>query len=67
MISGEAAQMRYVQRYLHKVGRVIVAEVSRSPVRDAEGRTMYFIISERDITEEGSSRPNSLTWRGTIP
>jgi PAS domain S-box-containing protein len=50
--SGEADQLRYVKRYLHKDGRVIVAEVSRSPARDAEGKTMYFIISERDITEE---------------
>jgi diguanylate cyclase (GGDEF)-like protein/PAS domain S-box-containing protein len=50
--SGEADQVRYVKRYLHKDGRVIVAEVSRSPARDAQGKTMYFIISERDITEE---------------
>jgi Amt family ammonium transporter len=50
--SGEADQVRYVKRYLHKDGRVIVAEVSRSPARDARGKTMYFIISERDITEE---------------
>jgi diguanylate cyclase (GGDEF)-like protein len=27
-------------------------EVSRSPARDADGKTLYFIISERDITEE---------------
>jgi hypothetical protein len=50
--SGEAGRVRYVKRYMHKDGRVIVAEVSRSPARDAEGKTMYFIISERDITEE---------------
>ena len=50
--SGEVDQLCYVKRYLYEDGRVIVAEVSRSPARDAEGKTMYFIISERDITEE---------------
>jgi diguanylate cyclase (GGDEF)-like protein/PAS domain S-box-containing protein len=50
--SGDAEKVRYVKRYLHKDGRVIVAEVSRSPARDANGKTIYFIISERDITEE---------------
>ena len=31
---------------------MIVAEVSKSPARDKTGKTLYFIISERDITEE---------------
>ncbi len=44
--------MRYVKRYLHSDGRMIVAEVSKSPARDKAGKTLYFIISERDITEE---------------
>jgi PAS domain-containing protein len=30
----------------------IAVEVSRSPARDDEGKTMHFSISERDITEE---------------
>ena len=50
--SGEADQVRYVKRYLHKDGRVLVVEVLRSPARDASGRTLYFVFSERDITEE---------------
>ena len=50
--SGEADKVRYVKRYLHKDGRVLVAEVSRSPARDASGKTLYFVFSERDITEE---------------
>jgi diguanylate cyclase (GGDEF)-like protein/PAS domain S-box-containing protein len=50
--SGDGAPSRYTKRYLRKDGRVIFAEVSRSPARDAQGRTLYFIISERDITEE---------------
>lgn len=50
--AGEAHQSRYVKRYLHKDGRVIVVEVSRSPALDETGKTLYFVISERDITEE---------------
>jgi diguanylate cyclase (GGDEF)-like protein/PAS domain S-box-containing protein len=51
-IAGLDDQMRYVKRYQRKDGRVIVVEVSRSPARDANGTTMYFVFSERDITEE---------------
>jgi diguanylate cyclase (GGDEF)-like protein len=50
--AGEAQQSRYVKRYLHKDGRVIVVEVSRSSALDEAGKTLYFVISERDITEE---------------
>jgi diguanylate cyclase (GGDEF)-like protein/PAS domain S-box-containing protein len=50
--SGEADQVRYVKRYLHKDGRVLVVEVLRSPARDASGKNLYFVFSERDITEE---------------
>jgi Amt family ammonium transporter len=49
---GSSGQERYVKRYLHKDGRVIVAEISKSAARSADGRTLYFVISERDITEE---------------
>ena len=48
----EIRQVRYIKRYLHKDGRMIVVEVSKSPARDKTGKTLYFIISERDITEE---------------
>ncbi len=48
---GEAEQVRYTKRYLHKNGSMIVAEVSKSPVRDDSGKTLYYVISERDITE----------------
>jgi diguanylate cyclase (GGDEF)-like protein/PAS domain S-box-containing protein len=51
---GEAGQSRYVKRYLHKDGSVIVVEVSRSPALDENGNTLYFVISERDITEENA-------------
>ncbi|HUY16257.1 MAG TPA: PAS domain S-box protein, partial [Acidimicrobiales bacterium] len=48
---GEAEQVRYQKRYLHKNGSLIVAEVSKSPARDAKGETLYYVISERDVTE----------------
>lgn len=48
---GEAEQVRYMKRYLHKNGSLIVAEVSKSPARDAKGETLYYVISERDATE----------------
>jgi Amt family ammonium transporter len=51
-LQDEIRQVRYIKRYLHKDGRMIVAEVSKSPARDKTGKTLYFIISERDITEE---------------
>ena len=52
VLSGEADDVRYVKRYLRKDGVVIDVEVSRSPARDAEGNILYFVFSERDITEE---------------
>jgi len=48
---GEEGQSLYVKRYVHKDGRVIVVEVSRSPVRDSEGNILHFVISERDVTD----------------
>jgi diguanylate cyclase (GGDEF)-like protein/PAS domain S-box-containing protein len=52
MTTDDVGQLRYVKRYLHKDGRVIVVEISKSTARDAEGNILYFVISERDITEE---------------
>jgi diguanylate cyclase (GGDEF)-like protein/PAS domain S-box-containing protein len=52
LISGEVGQERYVKRYLRKDGRVIDVEVSRAPARDENGKILYFVFSERDITEE---------------
>ncbi len=50
--SGETDQVSYAKRYVHRDGRVMVAEVHRSTARDPEGRTLYFVMSERDITQE---------------
>ncbi|MGO8723908.1 MAG: PAS domain S-box protein, partial [Acidimicrobiales bacterium] len=52
LTSGEVDQVSYLKRYLHKNGRVIDAEVSKSSVRDAVGSTLYFVISVRDVTQE---------------
>lgn len=50
--AGKTDQFRYTKRYLRKDGHVIVSEVSRSPARDAEGNILYYVFSERDVTEE---------------
>jgi diguanylate cyclase (GGDEF)-like protein/PAS domain S-box-containing protein len=50
--SEQIDQVRYVKRYLRKDGRIIISEVSRSPARDPSGKILYFVSSERDITEE---------------
>jgi diguanylate cyclase (GGDEF)-like protein/PAS domain S-box-containing protein len=52
VLATNVGHVRYVKRYLHKDGRVIIAEISKSPVLDENGEVRYFIISERDITEE---------------
>jgi diguanylate cyclase (GGDEF)-like protein/PAS domain S-box-containing protein len=52
VLSGGADQSRYVKRYVRKDGRVITVEVLRSLARDAQGKALYFIISERDMTDE---------------
>jgi len=52
MFRGEIDHARYVKRYIHRDGRLIDVEVSKSAARDASGATIYFIVSIRDITEE---------------
>jgi diguanylate cyclase (GGDEF)-like protein/PAS domain S-box-containing protein len=52
LTSGELDQVSYTRRYLRKNGQVIVAEVSKSAVRDATGSTLCFVTSVRDITKE---------------
>ena len=52
LTSGEVDRVSYTKRYLHKDGRVIDVEVSKSVALDAAGSTLYFISSVRDITQE---------------
>ncbi len=47
-----ASRERYVKRYLHRDGHVIVVEVSRAAAYDDEGNLLYSVFSERDVTEE---------------
>ncbi len=48
---GETGQTRYVKRYSHKSGRTVWAEVSKASARNDEGEVLYYVISERDITD----------------
>jgi diguanylate cyclase (GGDEF)-like protein/PAS domain S-box-containing protein len=50
--SGETDQVRYGKRFLHKNGRIVIAEVSISAARDVTGAPKYYVSSVRDITEE---------------
>jgi diguanylate cyclase (GGDEF)-like protein/PAS domain S-box-containing protein len=52
LTSEEVDHARYTKRYLHKDGRVVIVEISKSTARDVRGNKLYFVISERDITEE---------------
>jgi len=52
LVSNSVDQVRFVKRYVKKDGRVITSEVSRSAAHDDAGATLYFVSSERDITEE---------------
>ncbi len=52
LLSGEADRVRYVKRYVQRGGRVITVEVSKSTARDEQGEPLYYVSSERDVTEE---------------
>ncbi len=52
LIAGEADQVTYTKRYLRRDGQVIDVEVAKSPARDSNGSTVYFVASVRDVTRE---------------
>ncbi len=52
ILAGDVHRARYVNRYVHRDGHVVTAEITRSAVRDEGGRVLYFVSSERDVTEE---------------
>lgn len=52
VLSGDIGEATYTKRYLHRDGHVVVVEVAKSAARDAAGRILYFVISQRDVTEE---------------
>ena len=60
--SGETDQVRYTKRFLHKNGRIVVAEVSICSALDESGNALYFVSSVRDITEE-RALANQLSYQ----
>ncbi|MHB8334773.1 MAG: putative bifunctional diguanylate cyclase/phosphodiesterase [Acidimicrobiales bacterium] len=52
LLAGDVERVRYIKRYLRSDGRVIVVEISKSTARDEHGDILYFVNSERDITDE---------------
>jgi diguanylate cyclase (GGDEF)-like protein/PAS domain S-box-containing protein len=52
MLTQRTRQVRYVKRYLRKGGNIVVSEVSLSAARDEGGELLYFVSSERDVTDE---------------
>ena len=52
LVDGRVGEARYVKRYLHSDGQIVFVEVSKSAARDASGNIVYYVVSERDITEE---------------
>ena len=54
MLAGDESRVVYAKRFLHKDGRIVWAEVSRSLARNQMGKPQYFINSIRDITQERS-------------
>ncbi|MHB1905487.1 MAG: sensor domain-containing protein [Acidimicrobiales bacterium] len=52
VLAGDVDRARYLKRYVHRDGHVVTAEITRSAVRDERGAVLYFVSSERDVTEE---------------
>ncbi len=52
LVHGEVEQIKYTKRFIHRSGRTVITEILKTPVRDDDGRILYFIASDRDITEE---------------
>ena len=62
LTSGKTDQVRYSKRFLHKNGRIVIAEVSICSARDESGKATYFVSSVRDITEE-RALANQLSYQ----
>ncbi|HUX04136.1 MAG TPA: EAL domain-containing protein [Acidimicrobiales bacterium] len=52
LLEGEIDRARYVKRFVHADGRIIIAEISKASARNEHGDLLYFVASVRDITEE---------------
>jgi PAS domain S-box-containing protein len=51
MLSGEKKTARYPKKYLNKNGSIVWTDTSTSLRRDNQGKPLYFISAEIDITE----------------
>jgi|SRR5579871_1044287 len=49
--SGEATSVELEKRYLHKQGKIIVARLRISVVKDEQGRASHYITHMEDVTE----------------
>ncbi len=52
MVSGDRRAARYVKRYVHRDGHVIVGEISVGVVRHDNGEVEGIVASVKDITDE---------------
>ena len=52
LLSGEVDKVSFIKRYLSKDGRPIVINSLKSAARGPDGEILYFVSSQRDITEE---------------
>jgi diguanylate cyclase (GGDEF)-like protein/PAS domain S-box-containing protein len=52
LFQDESGPVRYSKRYVHKDGTMKTVEVHKSTARDDVGTMLYFVMSQRDVTEE---------------
>jgi PAS domain S-box-containing protein len=52
IISGQDTSMRWQKRYIHKDGHIVWADVSTVLQKDINGKPLYFITTNQDITEQ---------------
>jgi PAS domain S-box-containing protein len=50
LISGAAASIEIVKRYVHKSGRLVWVHLTSTVVRDRSGRPLHFVTQTQDIT-----------------
>ena len=62
LATSDVASVRYVKRYVHRDGRVIVVEASKSPARSGTNSPMYFLTtSATSPTASGVTRHSACS------